>query len=130
MSDWEREKGVNQLHEEVTPWLRKLILIFMPRRKRKRRCMRIWTLKIRTRSSSWEEIRLMMMIRCRRAHGVPPVVRVSSHHLLHWWTLQINTSIHTFFLQRQEIFLLFSFDLFLVLAISFFLDASNRVHPL
>jgi hypothetical protein len=70
----------------------------MPRRKRKR--SRIWSYKViirRRRTSSsggGREERLvmmmmmmmmMMMIRCRRAHGVPPVGRVSSHHnLLHW----------------------------------------------
>jgi hypothetical protein len=65
----------------------------MPRRKRKR--SRIWSYKViirRRRTSSGgggrEErlvMMMMMMIRCRRAHGVPPVVRVSSHHnLLHW----------------------------------------------
>jgi hypothetical protein len=63
----------------------------MPRRKRKR--SRIWSYKVirrrRTSSSSGgggeERLVMMMMIRCRRAHGVPPVVRVSSHHnLLHW----------------------------------------------
>jgi hypothetical protein len=62
----------------------------MPRRKRKRN--RVWSYKVirrrRTSSSSGgreERLVMMMMIRCRRAHGVPPVVRVSSHHnLLHW----------------------------------------------